>query len=270
MSDNFFQPTQPNNSEPPTITDAKPAPSCEQNSTNGAKPRNQSRKQFLEFAAVIIAFGLLITSIFQTRATRKAAQAAKDAVTQASRENQATITAQQGIAQDTINKTIEISRNDERAWLGIEAVNGVPELGKPFIITITMINAGRSPATHVRLTARYWPTKPNQSLTFDFGEKPRYQSSGLVVPGAIIGTSVFAGQEDIPFHEPPPLVKADIDGATNGAYTVHVIGKVSYDDIFNRSHWTTFCFQLTPNAKAWTACVKYNETDDSGENQQRR
>ena len=44
---------------------------------------------------------------------------------------------------DSLRATIGDSNLDQRAWIGVETIEGVPELKKQFIVTITIKNTGK-------------------------------------------------------------------------------------------------------------------------------
>jgi len=158
-------------------------------------------------------------------------------------------------ADASFKANIEMSRNDQRAWIGVSAVDGLPKLNEPSLIAIRFKNTGRSPAQNVHVLSRYLPTPKGSEFKFDLEEVPE-QSNGLIPPGAEFSAFAFPGP-----NPTAKLKKTDMDAATNGSYVVHVIAKATYDDAFGRPHWVTFCAQLATDAKSWKACSDYNDAD---------
>jgi hypothetical protein len=52
-------------------------------------------------------------------------------------------------AADSLEATIRNSNLDQRAWIGVDRIDGVPELNKQFIVSVTIRNTGKTFAKHV-------------------------------------------------------------------------------------------------------------------------
>jgi hypothetical protein len=170
------------------------------------------------------------------------------------------IAADQRIAkamEDTVSNAIEISRNDQRAWVGISGIQ-LPQTSpkKAFVIQIPYSNSGRSLALDVR--TRSFATS----------------SDGEISPEAFI-----AAHKDEPFKEPVVVfpgipssnlsiaIPADqaasiIPALRSGAKRLYVLGEIRYKDVFNRPHHTTFCGEYSPKIpNNLVSCKEYNTAD---------
>lgn len=129
-----------------------------------------SWKKVATFVALIIAIGLLATSIFQTQATQRAADAARDSVL---------------LARDN-------ARLDQRAWVSIRSV----KLTTPYSltakgrITVAIANSGRTPALYVDMTK------------VGFGPLPNPESSSTILGASM--TIAPGSSDDEMFIDVPP------------------------------------------------------------------
>lgn len=63
----------------------------------------------------------------------------------------------------------------------------------------------------------------------------------------------------------PPNDKIDDIGfraITNGEIHIYVHGILTYDDVFGRHHWTTFCYYLRTDGINYEAYKEHNENDN--------
>jgi len=66
---------------------------------------------------------------------------------------------------------------------------------------------------------------------------------------------------------PPPIPdesainKADIANMNSGKFILYIAGKITYEDVFGRSHSTLFCQFLNPSLTVFNSCEHYNEAD---------
>lgn len=142
-------------------------------------------------------------------------------------------------SEQALQASIDASRLDQRAWVGItkQAVNET-------IFDAEITNIGKTPAFNVATSIG---TETISAEHEDRALKVRV-NKGTLVPTA---TS----------H-----VTTDLRGQMAKRGTVRVVGCIAYDDVFRRHHWTKYCLDAArgeKGLKAFDFCSSGNETDDS-------
>jgi hypothetical protein len=193
-----------------------------------------------------------------SEAADKIRQAAEGMVAQEQRiadNAKIAVDAANGQSKSALDTTIAASRLDQRAWMGITQVIGKPEEDKVFDVTIELKNSGKTPANNVVIYNVYDPVPVGDGAHFGW-ETLVPNKFGTVPPNVerlfTIHPSKFA-----------KLTKADMD--TFNTRTMWVHGRITYDDIFGRHHWLTYCTSLTAGW-VWAFCSEHNDTDDNGKN----
>jgi hypothetical protein len=156
----------------------------------------------------------------------------------------------------SINATKEAMQLDQRAWLGVDAVNGLPKIGEALAVDIGIKNTGKTPAKEIDGYVVYRPVKRSDSLSFEPGPATEEKSHAMIPPNSIYHLIA---------SPPPPSAKttqADLDAVKEQRVTIYIFGKATYRDIFSCGHWLTFCMRLRPDAAGWLACKQYNDTND--------
>ena len=219
---------------------------------------------------------LLVEIQKQTRAFQDSAASMKETV-------------KQGNA--ALNDTIKNFRVEHRAWVGtMQAVGAVymeggknryVKAGQPPKCGVLIINSGKTPARKLRGVVSLLTLKDGEELTpkFEIDKDSAIPHSNLVMqpgtqlmllsslnslyvklPDVLVETSddsmVSTGDVSV-----KPFSKADIDDLANGKKVLYMFGFITYEDIFNQSHWTKFCMYLSADLATFTGCSKYNETD---------
>jgi hypothetical protein len=219
---------------------------------------------------------LLVEIQKQTRAFQDSADSMKETV-------------KQGNA--ALNDTIKNFRVEHRAWVGtMQAVtaaymeggkNRYVKEGQPAKCGVIIINSGKTPARKLRGVVSLLTLKAGEELNPKFEiDNTTIPHSNVVMqpgtqlmllsslnslyvklPGILVETSddsmVSMGDVSV-----KPFSKADIDDLANGKKVLYMFGLITYDDIFNQSHWTKFCMYLSADLSTFTGCSKYNETDN--------
>jgi len=219
---------------------------------------------------------LLVEIQKQTRAMQDSADSMKETV-------------KQGNA--ALNDTIKNFRVEHRAWVGtMQAVtagyleggkNRYVKEGQPPKCGVIIINSGKTPARKLRGVVSLLTLKAGEELTpkFEIDNNTAIPHSNLVMqpgtqlmllsslnslyvklPGVLVETSddTMVSTVDVPVK---PFSKADIDDLAGGKKILYMFGLITYEDIFNQSHWTKFCMYLSADLSTFTGCSKYNETD---------
>jgi hypothetical protein len=145
---------------------------------------------------------------------------------------------------------------DQRAWVVVKGIEGVPQLDQPWELHVIFTNTGKTPAKNVRMACS---SENGPRLNeFLFKRVPLGKAQTMIVPN----------QEPfcfLAFTTPtyPKITKDTLDRFANNTLIVSVFGVLSYDDIFGHSHWLTFCRIMHPDGKAWDDCEKGgNDTGD--------
>jgi hypothetical protein len=159
-----------------------------------------------------------------------------------------------------LSASIDQNRWDQRAWVGVVDVippwleNGkrvyikVAETGD---IVLVISNSGRTPARKMKINAA--TAEGPKGKTF----RAEYRDDGIDVSS--LSTLFPAAQFNvrlstkgaIPYYS---LIKS-------GDYVFYIFGEITYDDVFNRRHSTTFCFFTNADVDAANACDTYNDAN---------
>jgi hypothetical protein len=159
-----------------------------------------------------------------------------------------------------LQATIDNFHLDQRAWLGPTEMlqpgflDGTKRVylreGEPAQFGVGISNTGKTPARNVIQQTSYI------SIPSNIGFRPRYPGSrqhvGVIHPNAKIwATTPWTG----------PLLKPQITDATRGAVRLYFFGTITYDDVWEKTHHTTFCFYLVNDLSGFTNCDTYNTAD---------
>lgn len=144
---------------------------------------------------------------------------------------------------------------DERAWMAVDGLGVQLEEGKPFLATIVIKNFGKTSAKNVTLQVSTQLVKKGDKADIRFADVRPQDPRGLIAPGKTITKA------DFPFAQTMQSIqKSDIEELENGEVSPHLYCKVTYDDIFSVTHWTTCCFYLAPDHQ-YKPCDHGNDTD---------
>ncbi len=155
---------------------------------------------------------------------------------------------------DQTNMMKTTLQTTERAWVTVKnselcIVDKIGCLESPIIgkkiFNIQFQNTGHSPALHVTVTGHC--TRPK--LPANFANEcalSNTPSRAVIGPGG----SLFSRIAD------------PRNGSTDQAVPLFSIGKIDYDDIFGKHHWTTFCYE-SPYAGTsdMSVCPQGNDVD---------
>jgi hypothetical protein len=158
-----------------------------------------------------------------------------------------------------------LARLDQRAWVAAIDITGVPEIGKPFEITVRVKNSGKTFARQMTVEKVAEVIAPGaqphfiEDLRIDCDNPPfdavagTESSVAILAPnGELLADLVLKGFEKVT-SEQLELIKS-------GDAIVVVHGRMCYRDIFDCPHWTTYCAQLGKNLK-YAACRTHNDAD---------
>ena len=175
------------------------------------------------------------------KADERLAKGMEDSVTQAKRG---------------LDASIEISRNDQRAWLGIAGIQILSfQAGQKISINIPLQNSGKTAAVNVRTRSFVHLTNaPINAASFSAKSNEPFRSHMTIFPNIT--------NANISIVSPWPLNEAQSTAIKNGNQLMYAFGEISYRDVFDRLHHTYFCgvySQATPNNMQY--CNEYNGAD---------
>jgi hypothetical protein len=165
-------------------------------------------------------------------------------------------------SKQAIDASIEISRRDQRAWVGITEI--IPpwrdpannplyiKEGSNFGASVTIINSGKTPALNIRSKIRLMAFPRNHKFAPDYGNV-QGQSVGVLQPqGKFKATSLPSYQ---------PVNASDITSLKNSAMILYLYGEIQYEDIFKISHRTTYCSFLAQTLDSFVVNSTYNDAN---------
>jgi hypothetical protein len=175
--------------------------------------------------------------------------------------------AERGIARskDALDASIEASRLDQRAWISLGFIGTNPETfhvgDKPYI-NVSLKNTGKTPAKHLSTLVVMTRIEKDEEPTFSYDgiEAVPY---GVLPPGGNTFTSLDI-LKDKTTGERVALTAPLLNSLVSQGVLIVVHGKVSYEDIFTKHHWLTFCYALInlPGPATFISCRKHNDTGD--------
>ena len=194
----------------------------------------------LTFCAVSI-YAVLV--YFQLREMIGATGATQDAV------HEARLSRQQ--AQKSLQSTVDQFGLDQRAWIG-PADGPVIDwgVGKVFSVTLPVRDTGKTPGINLTTVAVLRGLAKNKQPTFtDFKQTIGH---GVLQPSAT--TYIIVASES-------PVPQTQFDAVKSGDLVVWVYGRITYNDVFGRPHWTTFAQIYNPTKNGLDTFQTHNEVD---------
>lgn len=157
-------------------------------------------------------------------------------------------------AKNSIQATQNAMRQDQRAWVVWKAIEGKPELDKPWTLKTYFTNSGKTPAKNVKVNCIVDHAKDESALDFN-----------KIAPET--RPAIIAPNDPTTYCELNPLKIDKVNQEVLNIFSskqeiIFFYGFVTYDDIFRREHWLTFCHAMEPDGKAWDTCHVYNDTGD--------
>lgn len=158
-----------------------------------------------------------------------------------------------------LNASIEVSRNDLRAWLGPRAFNSkftdggktvYIKTGEKSIFEVELTNTGRTPAVAVQFSIgdAMVPAASAFGPFYTTPDNPE-RADGVSLPQQV---QFLTTSGDHVFTQP------EVDAVKSGVARVYIWGLVTYKDVFGREHKTTFCSFVNRSLDAVLVCPTYN------------
>ncbi|MGA2428584.1 MAG: hypothetical protein ABSH13_08780 [Candidatus Acidiferrum sp.] len=140
---------------------------------------------------------------------------------------------------------------DQRAWVGVMTADP-PDLRpkSDFSVRVHVINSGHTPALNFSSEIVLHSLRKEETFEPVYGAGIENPSRGVIQPNEIIFLQSIQ----------TPLTQLQIDWIKNGNFILYVYGRMSYDDIFNVTHHTTFCKEVLSESLV-RDCGTYNMAD---------
>jgi hypothetical protein len=158
-----------------------------------------------------------------------------------------------------LNQTIAVSRLDQRAWVGMEEITGIPptpEVDKVWDIAVSLKNSGKTPAKNILMWNTESVLKELPNVNSDCNEAIKQQASkSILPPNGVYKAILHVGNGT--------KIPSDWEKELSDTGALYIDGCVLYDDVFGRAHWMTYCGAFDPSTKnSFQTCKKYNDTGD--------
>jgi hypothetical protein len=164
-------------------------------------------------------------------------------------------------SESSVEATREALRLEQRAWIAMDTVTAFPlTAGGPAAVHVSLRNTGKTPAVNVKTGARMrvFAKGVEPSLTFAGSQWLGQQSNSILAPNSTVNLrGMTYDREGRPYN----LLDNDVAGFADGAIVLYFDGVVTYDDIFKRSHRTTFCTYWDPAISGYNDCARGNEAN---------
>jgi hypothetical protein len=124
---------------------------------------------------------------------------------------------------------------------------------------VVIKNSGRTFAKKTRVSTVAY-TKPSGEippfvLDESGGPYKSFAASGLLMPNEQFTT-------DLMLNSVGPVTEAVMENLKSGKIIVRIHGRIFYEDILGGSHWTKFCYVMSPSF-SFGACEEYNDADEN-------
>jgi hypothetical protein len=224
-----------------------------QHNTKG-NPLSEKPK-WTDVAIVILTVGIVYFAFVQSRDTKDASKQT-DRIIRADERLAKAMENSVAEAKATLDASVEISRDDQRAWVGATAIQIITlEPGKKILIRVPYVNSGRSAALNVRVR----PTVSMSISPINVTEVAAHLHQPFQ-PGIILFPNFPVAK--IGFVSPQPVSEPDLAAIRAGRLLMYIYGEIRYTDIFNRPHDTRFCGRYSPKgtseANNVESCNEYN------------
>jgi hypothetical protein len=172
------------------------------------------------------------------------------------------------LTQDSVTNADRNFRIDERAWMafGFKDQGSITlTFNKSFLVPVELRNTGKTPAKNIHGVVVVGVFKKGEPLdfTYTFGHAHYGVQAGAVFPNGSIVESFEAikhGQEHAEAIIFTPSLKDELFNARSFIVTY---GRIDYNDIFGREHWTTYCRYVLHPELISDECTRYNNADSN-------
>jgi hypothetical protein len=158
-----------------------------------------------------------------------------------------------GQANVAFSGTVEESRLDQRAWLGVEDIPVGAPVGGVFWAMIHVKNSGKTPAVQFRHVGEVKPLDHIPDVSLDCKKAMGIEMKEIITPQGI---------KSIPIDGTAFGVVHDKWDEQWPGMHIYVHECSLYTDIFKQHHWLTYCGRYNGKLKAFDDCETGNDTGD--------
>jgi len=192
------------------------------------------------------------------REAQHARELANEAMEANSQQSMAALEASAKQSRAALDANIEQNRLDQRAWVGTTAaVGGSLDSKDPFPkFRVIITNTGKTPAIFVEskvmttTAVKPFTDNPPAFMYSALNSKTGAIQLGAIMPSATIGMIHTAG-----------LGEGYATKIETGQMGLFLQGTIWYKDIFNREHWTKYCYSFEYAVNGFGACSKQDENN---------
>jgi len=145
----------------------------------------------------------------------------------------------------------------ERAYLATEIVLTPPKVGEKLHFVSTIINAGKTTATDVRVRFDYvW-------LSQAVSEQTAYEAALATQKDPFTSTTILAaGQRaEQVLDSPEPADEEFVKKLSANEISIYAFLRVWYRDLFNHEHHIVLCSKFDPGLKRMVNCSTLSKAD---------
>jgi hypothetical protein len=167
------------------------------------------------------------------------------------------------IAGKQTDKIIEMSRIDQRAWVGVDGVACYRfEKGKPFPVSVVIKNTGKTPALKCIVKPYMDYDAPDLNIE-TFIKSDDFVTKSKIVANDLGNDAMFPNTDRHTIPMQLPLIPTDfmVNNIMKNIDCIYVFGNITYDDIFGAIHSTTFCYVYDPTSASFKVYHQYNSAN---------
>lgn len=165
-------------------------------------------------------------------------------------------------SEGAIKATQESMRQDQRAWVGVLASMPKLELKKPITGVAIVTNSGKTFAVNARINSNllFSPheIKDSKLLPFNKPNPDQIKSLGLLIPSVRFETRATPLT---PEGQPREVTEYDLSVLGNSGWYTYIFGTVTYQDVFNKPHFTNYCWYRTGIEGDFVQCAMHNSAN---------
>jgi hypothetical protein len=168
----------------------------------------------------------------------------------------AAMQSQEKATRESLDETLKAVRYSEAAYIAITDASLIQFGGnKVTVCRMFYSNTGNTPAYNVRVYGHMslWDRplipKDHEKLK-DIG--PAESSQHIIAPN---------GVRDHVISTMTPLSASNLQFIQNGSHRFYIWGIITYEDIFRRERWTTFCHMQVGGGSVLAGCGSNNKAD---------
>ncbi len=157
-----------------------------------------------------------------------------------------------------LDASIEASRNDQRAWVGIKSMDvTLLETDKPLKTEVKIINTGKTIALDL-----YYPGAVQTSwVPLDIEKFERSKNMPPATAPMRAGVLFQNIEVNIPAETSVPLNSQQVEAIKARRLLVYLFGEIHYKDIFRRPHTTQYCGVYVPGTRRFEDCTQHTSVD---------